>query len=466
MYEKEKRKEEKFHLLALVFFILILLGGAFSLIGISSIASSLNHFIGEGKQDYISAIKNIEEMDYILSQQELLISNYLLNQIDYPPSEEFFDLTKSFNEIYQVEYEYADTQEEINFTYHIITKHNALVDMFVRLLAYMNDFPPDPQSAYAYYKNDITVQADAIHTALMNYRNYKEDEMLWEKEMVFSTVTTAFVLLCFFFVISLLLVYYLFRRILNRNLSSIYSILDEQKKLEKEKSDFISTISHEFKTPLTSIIMGADLLKNNLLGDLNEEQEEIVSTMTEDGMRLNVLVTNLLELSKIESSNAIYAFEEKDIENIIRNALIPFIPIARKSDISLTFEPLLPLPKAVVDESKITWVMNNLITNALKYTDEGDSISIKVFQDTDGFITVSVKDTGRGIPSEYLENIFERYFQVQYSDVELGGTGLGLAISRDIVTAHGGNIWCTSQLGEGSTFIFTLPAHEDQQKEG
>ena len=183
-------------------------------------------------------------------------------------------------------------------------------------------------------------------------------------------------------------------------------------------------------------------------------------------MRLNVLVTNLLELSKIESSNAIYAFEEKDIENIIRNALIPFIPIARKSDISLTFEPLLPLPKAVVDESKITWVMNNLITNALKYTDEGDSISIKVFQDTDGFITVSVKDTGRGIPSEYLENIFERYFQVQYSDVELGGTGLGLAISRDIVTAHGGNIWCTSQLGEGSTFIFTLPAHEDQQKEG
>lgn len=468
MYDKrkEKRTDDKFHFLAFVFIILAILVAVFSVAGVSSVTASLNNFIGSGKQDYAGALKNIDQMDAIVSEQELLISNYLLNQIDYPPSEDFYQLTKSFKELYDIEYEYADTREEINYTYHIITRHNTLVDMFSRLLSYMNAFPPEPETAYAYYKNEISVQFGGLHTALANYREYKEDEMFWAKELSLTSIGTTFGVMFAFFVVSLILIYYLFKRILRINLTPVYSILEEQKQLEKMKSDFVSTISHEFKTPLTSIIMGADLLRNNLLGDLNEEQEEIVDTMAEDGMRLNVLVTNLLELSKIESSNTVYAFEEKDVENIIRNALIPFIGIAKKSDIDLTFEPTLPLPSALIDESKITWVMNNLLTNALKHTRENGTISIKVYPDESDFITVSVQDSGSGIPEEYLENIFERYFQVQDSDMEMGGTGLGLAISKDIVNAHGGEIWCSSIINEGSTFYFTLPPNKKQEKEG
>ncbi|MCX7746374.1 MAG: cell wall metabolism sensor histidine kinase WalK [Clostridia bacterium] len=236
----------------------------------------------------------------------------------------------------------------------------------------------------------------------------------------------------------------------------IFQNVTQFKQLEKIKTDFIATISHEFKTPLTSILMGTSLIMENNMGTLNERQKDIIETIHEDGQRLTTLVSDLLELTKIESGKSIFNFRECSLKNIIESSINPFYKRAEQKEIKLFFEPQEELPEIMADFEKITWVINNLISNALKYTEAGDEIRIDISSNSDS-VCVSVKDTGIGIPTEYVEKIFDKYFQVKGYDLEVRGTGLGLAIVKEIIEAHGGRIWCESQPDHGSTFIFTLP---------
>jgi PAS domain S-box-containing protein len=235
--------------------------------------------------------------------------------------------------------------------------------------------------------------------------------------------------------------------------------ITQLKQLEKTKSDFMSTISHEFKTPLTSIMIGASLLEDMQIGELNSKQQNIIKTIKEEGEKLNLLVTNLLQISRLEAKKAIFNIEPSLINNVIENALGTFQEQANIENISLTYEPSDTSQKVNIDSEKVTWVINNLISNALKFTKPGGAISIENFIQEDR-MCVSVSDTGIGIPEEYREKIFDRFVQVKDEDDEYEGTGLGLAIVKEIVEAHGGEIWCESSLNEGSTFIFTLPIVE------
>jgi len=228
------------------------------------------------------------------------------------------------------------------------------------------------------------------------------------------------------------------------------------KALDRKRSDFIATISHEFKTPLTSIVMGIDLLESDAVGKLTGDQQEIVGTLREDSERLCNLVSDLLELSRIESSSTIYHYEPCRIEEIIQEPLRQFGPLAKNGGVALASELEQGLPAISADPAKITWVINNLLSNAVKYTKEGDSITVRAYADAD-HITVEVEDTGVGIPKEYLERIFDKYVQVTSYDLEMRGSGLGLAVARSIIAAHGGRIWCESEMDHGSKFIFTLP---------
>jgi len=227
----------------------------------------------------------------------------------------------------------------------------------------------------------------------------------------------------------------------------------ELKSIEILRNDFISDISHEFKTPLTSIMMGLSLIEDDNIGQLNKKQISIVDTIKDDADTLSDLVSDLIHLSKIESEKAIYNMESCSIIGIIENSISNFYSQAEGKEVVLHYEASEELPKVFGDMEKLTWVLNNLISNSLKHTNAGDVIFISACVKEDK-ICISVEDSGEGIPSQYQKNIFDKYVQVEQEDIK--GSGLGLAIAREIVEAHGGNIWCESKLDEGSIFIFTL----------
>ena len=228
------------------------------------------------------------------------------------------------------------------------------------------------------------------------------------------------------------------------------------KELERIKTDFVATVSHEFKTPLTSIIMGASMLEGGNLGILSNEQMDVVKAMIEDGEKLSGFVNELLEVSKLESGRAVYSFEPCSIGAIVEGSVRQFAETASRENVTIVNDVDENLPPVYADFERITWVMNNLLGNALKYTASGDFITISA-KVRDGFIETLVKDTGDGIPSEYLDRIFDKFVQVKGHDIEARGTGLGLAVAKEIVTAHRGEISVESEMDAGSTFRFTLP---------
>lgn len=244
----------------------------------------------------------------------------------------------------------------------------------------------------------------------------------------------------------------------NANLSGLIALFQnvtQLKQLEKIRTDFIATISHEFKTPLTSIMMGTDVLADEGMGTLNEDQKQFIQAIQEDGERLTKLVNDLLELTRIESGRAVFKFQEYKIDDIIECSIKPFYQLAEKQDKNLYFSCQDNIPHVIADFEKITWVLNNLISNALKYTNAGDEIVVYAEEKEDK-VFITVKDTGRGIPGEYINQIFEKFVQVKDGDFEVRGTGLGLAVVKEIVQSHSGDIWCESRLDIGSSFIFSL----------
>jgi PAS domain S-box-containing protein len=252
----------------------------------------------------------------------------------------------------------------------------------------------------------------------------------------------------------------------NANLSGMIAVFQnvtQLKELEKIRTDFIATISHEFKTPLTSIMMGTDVLMDEGMGQLNEDQKQFIQAIREDSDRLTKLVNDLLELTRIESGRAIFKFKEYAVDDIIECAVKPFYQLAEQQDKSLYFKCEEEMPLVMADFEKITWVLNNLISNALKYTNAGDEISVTAAVNKENMMCVTVKDTGLGIPKEYIGKIFEKFVQVKDADFEVRGTGLGLAVVREIIEAHQGRIWCESQLDLGSSFSFTLKIAEGKQ---
>ncbi|MCC3145439.1 cell wall metabolism sensor histidine kinase WalK [Halanaerobium sp. Z-7514] len=235
------------------------------------------------------------------------------------------------------------------------------------------------------------------------------------------------------------------------------------KEIDNMKSEFVSTVSHEFRTPLTSMNMGLNMVINEDTGELNEEQKELLEAAYEDVERLTELVNDLLDLSKIESGKIEMDFSKTDVNNIIEKTLEPFYKQAEEKGIELVFEKEEENIQAWADPSKISWVISNLIGNALRYVEEG---RIKVGAEVKGRrILVSVDDDGPGIPKEYQYKIFEKFVRAGNDKEEKSGTGLGLAIAKEIIEAHNGRIWVESEEGEGSKFSFYITRFGYQEEE-
>ncbi len=224
---------------------------------------------------------------------------------------------------------------------------------------------------------------------------------------------------------------------------------------EAANRNLIYTISHELKTPLTSLMMGIGLINNESIGELNSKQKDIVDTIEEDVQNLNELVSDLLKVYEIQSNKNSLRKKSYDVSKIIMESFSNFEFQAKEKKVALEVNLNSKLPYVMIDNEKIKWVLNNLISNAIRYTENG---VVKIIASYDKEkIFVSVIDTGRGIPEEYLNKIFERFVRVEGFDIPQESTGLGLAIAKEIVEIHGGEIWCESKVGLGSKFTFTLP---------
>lgn len=228
----------------------------------------------------------------------------------------------------------------------------------------------------------------------------------------------------------------------------------EFKKVDRLKSEFVATASHELKTPLTSIAMAIGLLQEQLEGRLDEQAAELLAAAREDVERLRLLVNDLLDLSKIEAGRIELTFTSVSVSMLVEKATQTLRVQAEEHGVALINEVSEDLPAVRADANKITWVLTNLISNALRYTASGGHIRLSAEQVASG-VEVSVADDGAGIPYEHQSRIFDKFVQVD-NDQSLGGSGLGLAICKEIVRAHGGSIWVDSVPGEGSTFTFSL----------
>jgi PAS domain S-box-containing protein len=224
--------------------------------------------------------------------------------------------------------------------------------------------------------------------------------------------------------------------------------------IDRLKSEFIATASHELRTPLTSVQMGVYLMLEGAVGELTDKQVEVLEACREDCDRLDKLMRDLLDLSKIEAGESKPQIVPVNTRKLIDTAAEALRPQVEAKDLYLKVDIPPDLPNVLADREQIERVISNLVSNAVRYTMRGGEIQIGATC-RDHTVAVSVRDTGIGIPSEYLPHIFDKFVQVP--NAPTGGAGLGLAISKSIIEAHNGQISVRSELGRGSTFTFTLP---------
>jgi len=226
----------------------------------------------------------------------------------------------------------------------------------------------------------------------------------------------------------------------------------------QHKSEFLANMSHELRTPLNAIIGFSEVLSDRMFGELNEKQEEYLKDIYASGTHLLSLINDILDLSKIEAGRMELELTDFDLSTAIENALMLIRERAGRRSIALHTNIDSRLGQIQADERKVRQVVLNLLSNAIKFTPEGGRIDVGAVS-KDGFVEVSVSDTGIGIAPEDQEKVFEEFRQVGTAAKKVEGTGLGLTLCRKFVELHGGKIWVKSELGVGSTFAFTLPLH-------
>ncbi|MAT53871.1 MAG: hypothetical protein CMN32_05275 [Saprospirales bacterium] len=232
----------------------------------------------------------------------------------------------------------------------------------------------------------------------------------------------------------------------------------ELKEADIAKTNFMATLSHELKTPISAIDMSLNLMADKRVGQLNQEQQELATTIKQNTSRLLKMINEILEISKIETGKLQIELEETEADKLVSRALdnVKTFVFEKKLQINQYIEP--DLPRLKVDVPKTTAVLVNFLTNAVRYSPKDNSIEIIVVKQ-DGMVEFSVKDHGPGISESEQKKLFQPYRRAQGDKTK--GTGLGLAIAKEFIEAQGGKIWMQSKVGEGSTFGFVLPLNSN-----
>ena len=242
-----------------------------------------------------------------------------------------------------------------------------------------------------------------------------------------------------------------------RDISKERELLESIKRANALKDQFLANVSHELRTPLNSIIGFSELLKEQVVGPLNEKQLQYVQNILHSGEHLLSLINDILDLSKVEAGTLEVESVPINLKEVLQWALFMQRERAKRHNISLNLDMDEGIGIVKTDPTRLKQVLFNLLSNAVKFTPDGGSVMVKA-EKLNGEIQISVSDTGIGIPKEKIEEIFKPFVQLDSSlSRQYEGTGLGLALTRRLVELLGGRIWVESQLGKGSTFHFTIP---------
>ncbi|HEU5039036.1 MAG TPA: ATP-binding protein [Nocardioides sp.] len=236
----------------------------------------------------------------------------------------------------------------------------------------------------------------------------------------------------------------------------VFRDITQRREVDRMKNEFISVVSHELRTPLTSIRGSLDLLSSGVLGELSPQAQSMTSIAVESSERLTRLINDMLDLERIESGASSLDTVPVDARDLLERSATEMAGLASSTRVRIEVGD--SAGRVVADRDRIVQTLTNLLSNAIKFSEPGQTVVLEA-QPQDGQVVFGVRDEGRGIPAEKLDVIFKRFEQVDSSDArQKGGTGLGLAISRGIVERHGGRIWAESELGSGTTVLFTLPS--------
>jgi NtrC-family two-component system sensor histidine kinase KinB len=234
----------------------------------------------------------------------------------------------------------------------------------------------------------------------------------------------------------------------------VFSDITKYEELDRLKSEFVAKVSHELKTPLTSMGMAVGILGDGVAGSLSKKQLELISSMKEDYNRLNKLVKEILELSRIESGGIKLDYESVDLNLLLKETVKAFDLQCKEKNISINFTINDNLPIITADYDYLSRAIGNFIGNSIKFTQIGGEINVDA-QENGAFVKIIISDTGMGINPDYLDKIFDKFVQVSGS--KPGSVGLGLTIAKEIIELHQGSINVWSKPGQGSKFEITIP---------
>jgi len=380
---------------------------------------------------------------------EVANKNYS-KRIHLEQKDEFGDLAEAFNSMAERldEYEHSNLAELKFEKTRIETIINQMKDGIVGLdakrnILFLNEVAEKilglkESEILNHYAPDVALRNDLMRALLQEETNKKElkiyadnKESYFNKDML--NVTDNNVLIG--------------QVIVLRNVTPFHE-------LNEAKTNFIATVSHELKTPISSIKMSAQLLTDERIGSLTTEQKDLINSVREDADRLLKITGELLNMTQVETGNIQLKYQNTQPEKIVEQAVQAVKFQAQQKNIDLKFDIQVNLPLIHADAEKTTWVLINFLTNAVKYSSINSEIEVGVHQ-KDHQVEFVVKDHGNGIEKKYLPKIFDRYFKVP-GTLERSGTGLGLAISKEFIEAQGGSIWVKSTIGEGSEFGFAF----------
>jgi signal transduction histidine kinase len=243
----------------------------------------------------------------------------------------------------------------------------------------------------------------------------------------------------------------------NRMNDELRRLYRELESVSRHKSEFLANMSHELRTPLNAIMGFSQVLRRRMFGDVNEKQEEYLDDILSSGSHLLSLINDVLDLTKVEAGQVELAVAPFSLQEALERGVVMVRERATKDGVKIALAADPDVDVVEGDERRVKQVIFNLLSNAVKFTPPGGTVDVGAAM-VDGDVSVSVADAGPGIAPEDHERIFDQFQQADAGLARSEGTGLGLALSKRLIEMHGGRIWVDSEVGKGSTFVFTLPA--------